>query len=114
MTKLSPFALAVLVGAATSLPARAETAPIAVAAHRFAFAPDEIHVKAGETARLVVKSDDVTHGFFQRALGIDADLEPGKSVPVEFTPREKGKYVLICDHFCGAQHGNMKMTIVVE
>ena len=25
-----------------------------------------------------------------------------------------GTFTTICDHFCGANHGNMKMTIVVE
>jgi heme/copper-type cytochrome/quinol oxidase subunit 2 len=30
------------------------------------------------------------------------------------TPKTPGRYTTICDHFCGAGHGNMKMTIVVE
>ena len=91
-----------------------EPRSISVTAKRFEFSPSEIHLKRGETVRLQVTSADVTHGFFQRALKIDADLQPGKPADVLVTPSEAGTFTLICDHFCGAQHGNMKMTIVVE
>jgi heme/copper-type cytochrome/quinol oxidase subunit 2 len=30
------------------------------------------------------------------------------------TPKVAGRYTTICDHFCGAGHGGMKMTIIVE
>ena len=87
---------------------------IAITARRFEFEPKEIRLKKGETVKLQVTSADVSHGFFQRALKIDADLAAGKSADVLVTPQESGTYTLICDHYCGAQHGNMKMTIVVE
>ncbi len=57
---------------------------------------------------------DVTHGFFQKALGIDLEISPGKTTEWTFTPQKPGRYPTICDHFCGSGHGNMKMTIVVE
>lgn len=95
---------------------RAADAPraIAITARRFEFEPREIHLKVGETVKLEVTSADVAHGFFQRALKIDADVVPGKTSEVTVTPAAAGTFTLICDHFCGAQHGNMKMTIVVE
>ncbi len=30
------------------------------------------------------------------------------------TPSAAGRFVVICDHFCGSCHGNMKMVINVE
>ncbi len=87
---------------------------VEITARRFAFAPAEVTLKAGEPVVLRVRSEDVTHGFFQRALGMDATLEPGKSVDLPVTPTKPGRYTVICDHFCGSGHGNMKMTIVVE
>ena len=35
-------------------------------------------------------------------------------VEITVTPQTAGTYTTICDHFCGANHGNMNMTIVVE
>jgi cytochrome c oxidase subunit II len=87
---------------------------IEVTAKRFAFAPNQIHLKKGETVRLKLTSEDVTHGFFLRALKLDEELQPGKTSEVTVTPQNAGTFTLICDHFCGSNHGNMKMTVVVE
>jgi len=54
------------------------------------------------------------HGFFMQKLKIDAEVSPGKTTHVTITPEVAGTYTTICDHFCGADHGNMKMTIVVQ
>ena len=111
-------ALAVVAGLlATASPrARAEDGPrvIVITAKRFEFSPKEITLKKGETVKLQLKSEDVTHGFFLRPLGIDKDIPAGETAEVTVTPQEVGRYRAICDHFCGAGHGGMKMTIVVE
>lgn len=87
---------------------------IAVTAKRFEFSPKEITVKLGETVNLQLTSEDVTHGFFAKPLGIDEVIAPGKTTEVVITPKVAGRYTTICDHFCGAGHGSMKMSIVVE
>ena len=93
----------------------AATPPVVtITAKRFGFTPDQITVKRGEPVTLRLSTEDVTHGFFQKALKIDTVIEPGKTTEVTFTPQAAGTYATICDHFCGAGHGNMKMTIVVE
>jgi cytochrome c oxidase subunit II len=87
---------------------------VAITAKRFEFSPKEITLKAGETVKLQLATEDVTHGFFAKPLGIDEVIEPGKTTEVVVTPKVAGRYTTICDHFCGAGHGGMKMTIVVE
>ena len=71
-------------------------------------------LKKGETVKLKITSDDVTHGLYMKPLKIDADIQPGKTIEVAITPQATGKFTAICDHFCGVNHGNMKMTFVVE
>ena len=111
-------ALAVVAGllAAAGPRVRAEEGPrvIVITAKRFEFSPKEITLKKGETVKLQLKSEDVTHGFFLRPLRIDTDIPAGQTAEVTVTPQEVGRYRAICDHFCGAGHGGMKMTIVVE
>ena len=117
-TSLAKWSLAAaaalsLLGAGLAVSAQ-EPPVIEVAAKRFQFTPGEIRLKKGEPALLRLHSEDVTHGFFMRALGIDTIIEPGKVTEVKVTPAEAGRFTVICDHFCGSGHGNMKLTIVVE
>jgi cytochrome c oxidase subunit II len=106
--------LVVLAGSARKSFADAGPPVVEITAKRFAFAPDTIHLKKDQTVRLRLHSDDVTHGFFLRALKIDSEILPGQDTEIEVTPHVAGSFTTICDHFCGANHGNMKMTIVVE
>lgn len=87
---------------------------IEITAKRYEFTPNTITLKKGETVKLRLHSEDVTHGFFSRQLKIDETIEPGKTADVTLTPQSAGTFKTICDHFCGAGHGNMAMTIVVE
>jgi cytochrome c oxidase subunit 2 len=100
--------------AADRLRAEPEARVIPITARKFEFTPREITLKQGETVKLQLRSDDVHHGFFVRPLGIDEEIVPGRTTEVVVTPKAAGRYTTICDHFCGAGHGNMKMTIVVE
>ena len=110
--------LTVLAGllAIASPRARAEDSPrvITITAKRFEFVPNEITLRKGETVKLQIRSEDVTHGFFLKPLGIDEEIPPGGTVEVTVTPKQAGRYRAICDYFCGAGHGAMKMTFVVE
>ena len=91
-----------------------EPRAIAITAKRFEFVPSTITLKKGETVKLSVTSEDVTHGFFLRPLKIDTDLTPGETQQITVTPQSAGTFTAICHHFCGAGHGNMKLTVVVE
>ena len=101
---------------ASPLPARAQGTPrvVEITAKRFEFTPKEITLKQGETVTLRLTTEDVTHGFFMKTLGIDAVIEPGHPTEITLTPRSTGSFTTICDHFCGEGHGNMHMKIVVE
>jgi cytochrome c oxidase subunit 2 len=109
-------ALGFLVLAAKTARVRAdESVPtIDIVARRFEFVPSTVRLKRGETVRLRVTSEDVTHGLFLRALSLDTDLPPDRTQEMLVTPGAPGTYTAMCHHFCGAQHGAMKLTVVVE
>ena len=75
---------------------------------------DKITLAKGKTVKLRIHSEDVTHGFFLRPLKLDEEIPAGETIEVTVTPQEAGTFTTICDHFCGANHGNMNMTIAVE
>ena len=119
MKKSSIIAAAALTASALFLSgsrARAQGEPkvIAVTAKRFEFLPHELKLKKGETVTLHITSEDVEHGFFNRKMKIDTDVPAGQSADVTITPDQEGKFVIICDHFCGAGHGNMHIAVEVE
>lgn len=112
LTVLCLSALAALSGANT---AHAGDLPVVeIMAKRFAFSPDRITLKKGETVKLRIHSEDVTHGFFLRPLKLDEEIPAGQTIEVTVRPETAGTFMTICDHFCGTNHGNMNMTIVVE
>jgi len=86
---------------------------IEIKAKKFEFSPSAITIKAGRPVVLRLTTEDRTHGFFLKALNIDADIEPGKTTDVAVTPGAAGEYVVICDHYCGIGHGNMKLALKV-
>jgi cytochrome c oxidase subunit 2 len=113
--RLSQIGLVALALLGSAPAARAqEPQVITIAAKRFEFSPGEVRLKKGEPVTIRIASADVTHGMYMKALGIDAQIEPGKTTEVTFTPQVAGRFTAICDHFCGAGHGNMHMQFVVE
>ena len=106
-------AAALVAGAAGAAPAPGGRV-IDIKAKRFQFDPPELKLTAGEPVTLRLTSADVTHGFYQKDLGIDAEIAPGRTTEVKLTPAKAGRYTVICDHFCGSGHGNMHLVLVVQ
>jgi cytochrome c oxidase subunit 2 len=99
-----------LYGRANALPAERE---IHITAKKFDFTPSTITLKKGEPVVLVLSSQDRKHGFNLRTFGIRADVNPGATTTIRFTPNKAGKFTFSCDIFCGEGHEDMTGTIVV-
>lgn len=118
-------ALRALVAAATvglllTLPGHAVTAVaqgprvIEVVAKRFAFEPAVIEVTAGEPVRLMVTSADGVHGLAIKKFKVSKEIPRGtKPVVIDFTPKEPGRYPILCSEYCGDGHDDMMGTLVV-
>ena len=111
---LAAFPLAIDLARAQE-PANAAVNPqvIEITAKKYEFSPSQITLKKGEPVILRVISTDRIHGFMSRALKVDTDIFPGKSTDIAVTPATAGTFMVICDHYCGTGHGNMKMKVTV-
>jgi cytochrome c oxidase subunit 2 len=80
---------------------------------------NELHVPASEegVARpvyLTLKSADVCHSFWVPRLAGKTDLIPGRINAMWFQTDQPGLYVGQCAEYCGTQHANMLLRVVVE
>jgi cytochrome c oxidase subunit 2 len=80
---------------------------------------NELHVPAGEdgVARpvyLTLKSADVCHSFWVPRLAGKTDLIPGRTNCMWFQTDRAGLYLGQCAEYCGTQHANMLIRVVVE
>jgi cytochrome c oxidase subunit II len=112
--------LAVALGAAASTVAVA-VAPkaqpvqtVEILAQKFNFTPDEIKVKKGIPVDLELTTLDRLHGFNVPGLGLRAEIVPGETTHVRFTPDKVGRFIFRCDIFCGENHEDMDAAITVE
>jgi cytochrome c oxidase subunit 2 len=100
-------------GLAPAMAADAQAVRIAVAATKFAFGPQEIRVKKGSRVTIVLTSPDFVHGFSVPDFKVRADGIPGKTVEVTFVADKAGKFIFLCDNFCGEDHDRMTGWLVV-
>jgi cytochrome c oxidase subunit 2 len=84
-----------------------------VSAKRFEFIPSQLNLKKGQTVELELSTQDVLMGFNAPAFATRADIVPGQTVRVRFTPQQVGTFPFLCDIFCGSGHEDMSGTIVV-
>ena len=87
---------------------------VKLTAKQFSFSPSEVRVKKGERVRLVVTSEDVSHGIAIPAFNVNLQLNPGDTGTAEFVADKAGSYPFFCNVFCGSGHRDMKGTLIVE
>jgi cytochrome c oxidase subunit 2 len=80
---------------------------------------NELHVpaSAGGVSRrvfLTLKSADVCHSFWVPRLAGKTDLIPGRVNAMWFQTNQPGLYLGQCAEYCGTQHANMLLRVVVD
>ena len=74
----------------------------------------ELHLPSNQRATLLLKSEDVIHGFFVPAFRVKQDVIPGEDIIFEFTPVQEGKYRLRDSQYSGTYFAAMQTDVVVE
>ena len=94
----------------------AQLAPrrIEMTAVKFKFDRTEIRVRKGERVTLVLTTPDFVHGFSVPDLAIRADLVPGRTIEIPLPTDRAGRFVFLCDNFCGDGHDRMNGVVVVS
>lgn len=78
------------------------------------WSPETVRVEVGKPVRLIMRSEDVVHGFAIGKLDVDAGwVYPGQPAIVEFTPQRAGRYTFYCTTWCAEGHWRMRGTLEV-
>ncbi len=90
--------------------------PIYVMAIQYAFRPNTIRLQAGEEYDLQMLSTDVVHAISVQMGGTsyNAVVMPGIVTSLKLKPAKPGKYLVLCNEYCGIGHDYMYFSIIVE
>jgi cytochrome c oxidase subunit 2 len=80
---------------------------------------NELHVPQSSVAKpahtfLKLQSADVAHSFWVGQLSGKVDLIPGITNSMWLDPRRTGIYLGNCAEYCGTQHANMLIRVIVD
>lgn len=87
---------------------------IKVVAKKFDYTPNVIHLKKNVPVVLEFTSEDVVMGFYVPDLKLRTDIIPGMVTRLRVVPDKVGRFVFVCDIFCGSGHEDMTGAIVVS
>lgn len=93
--------------------AKAPEKIVRISAKRFDYSPAHLTLRKGQPVILELTSQDVLMGFTLPDFNLRADMEPNKVTRVRFVPDKTGKFVFLCDIFCGSGHEHMQGTLTV-
>ncbi len=75
--------------------------------------PPQLVLPLGETTRIELTSDDVTHGFWVPDFLFKRDAIPGMTNTFDLHPDKLGTFPGRCSQFCGYDHALMTFTVRV-
>jgi cytochrome c oxidase subunit 2 len=80
---------------------------------------NELHIPASgpnadRPVYLTLESADVCHSFWVPRLSGKTDLIPGRTNQMWFQTKERGLFLGQCAEYCGTQHANMLLRVVVD
>lgn len=90
------------------------TRTVDVTVSRSTISPERIELLVGERVRLHVISIDGMHGLQVNGLGLKAAIPAnGRTVTLELTPKEVGRFAIDCPESCGEGHRPVQALLIV-
>jgi cytochrome c oxidase subunit II len=80
---------------------------------------NELHVPVSTAVKpavtfLKLQSADVAHSFWVPQLSGKTDLIPNRTNSMWIDPRQEGTFLGNCAEYCGTQHANMLLRVIVQ
>lgn len=75
---------------------------------------NEIHIPVGQAVTLHLTTKDVIHSLWIPELNGKLDMIPNQVNELTLLADQTGEYWGECAEFCGTQHANMKLVVIVQ
>jgi cytochrome c oxidase subunit 2 len=96
-----------LSGGLAASPLRPHPREITLQASQWRYSPGIITVNQGDAVTLVLKTDDVVHGFYLDGYGISRAVRPDQTTEIHFVATKAGRWMFRCSTTCGPFHPYM-------
>jgi len=90
-----------------------DTYQVAIVAMAFGYTAPELRVPAGKEIIFKLTSTDVVHSFTIDNTKVNMMVVPGQITTKSYTFEKPGKYLILCNEYCGAGHHMMFTEIEV-
>ena len=84
-----------------------------VRAQKFSYTPHILRVRVGDSVKIRLISEDVTHGIFIDGYGVETRAYPGQDGSLSFIANRPGRFTFRCSVTCGEFHPYMVGYLVV-
>ena len=89
------------------------TYEVAIVGMAFGYQPSEIRVPVGKEIIFTLTSTDVVHSFTIKDTKVNMMVVPGRITHKSYTFDKPGKYLVLCNEYCGTGHHFMSTEIEV-
>lgn len=90
-----------------------DTYQVAIVAMAFGYTAPELKVPVGKEIIFKLTSTDVVHSFTIDNTKVNMMVVPGQITTKSYTFDQPGKYLILCNEYCGAGHHYMFTEIEV-
>ncbi|OZS77380.1 cytochrome B5 [Tetzosporium hominis] len=90
-----------------------DTYQATIVAMAFAYEAPELKVPVGKEVIFKLTSTDVVHSFTIDNTNVNMMVVPGQVTTKSYTFKEPGKYLILCNEYCGTGHHYMFAEIEV-
>ncbi len=87
---------------------------ITLLASQWRYSPGIVMVNQGDSVTLILKTDDVVHGFYLDGYGISRGVLPGQTTEIHFVATKAGRWMFRCSTTCGPFHPYMTGWLRVQ
>lgn len=74
----------------------------------------DLHLPVNQSIQLVLRSEDVLHGFYVPEFRVKQDIIPNRNITFVVTPLKEGKYQLKDSQYSGVYFALMRANVYVE
>ncbi|MBS4224294.1 cytochrome c oxidase subunit II [Lederbergia citrea] len=89
------------------------TYEVVIVSMAFGYKPNQIKVPVGKEIIFTLTSTDVVHSFTIDNTKVNMMAVPGRITHKSYTFTKLGKYLVLCNEYCGAGHHFMQTEIEV-